>query len=119
MGYDSRIFVVEKSSGAALEEHSKKYASVLARVEVCKFPNLVSVFKKETDCYIYSDDGNTEILTDCYGEPLKEATIEEVIKCLEESEEKEHYRRAVILLGLLRSFNADEWRDIAVLHYGH
>jgi bisphosphoglycerate-independent phosphoglycerate mutase (AlkP superfamily) len=119
MGYDSRIFVVEKSNGAAFEKHGKKYAEIIAKVEMCKFPDLRELFTKETDCYIYGDDGNTELLEDCYGDPLTEATIEEVIICLEKSEEKEHYRRATILLELLKSFNMNEWPDIAILHYGH
>ena len=120
MGYNSKIFVVEKTMMYPNEE-GKMFAIIIASIEMAVFPDLREVFKKETDCYIYADDGETELTKDMRDDPLKEATIDAVIECLEQFEEKEHYRRTSLLLGLLKGFDVDKdgWRNIAVLHYGH
>jgi len=118
MGYDSRIYIVDKKDKMGKEE--KRYAEVVAVFNMCKFDAFGGIFKTETDCYIYADDGNTQIMTDCYGEPLKESSVSDVITYLEECQvEREHYRRVAPLLGLLKSFNLAEWKDLVVLHYGY
>ena len=117
MGYESRIYVVEKRE--RLGKDIKKYAQKIAVFDICKF-DFGNIFQKETDCYIYADDGNTKILEDCYGDPLKEASIEDVINCLETyNSTQEHYRRVAPLLGLLKGFDSSEWDNLAVLHYGY
>lgn len=122
MGYESRLYVVNKRGSLMAE--GKQWAEVIAVFNMCKFGAFNGVFQKETDCYIYADDGNTEILKDKYGDPLTEASIEDVIKYLEEYKDtKEHYRRVEpllgMLLGLLNSFDASEWDDLKILHYGY
>jgi len=117
MGYKSRIYIVEKKN--KLETEEKRYAEVIAVFNMRKFNAFDGIFKTETDCYIYADDGNT-IITDCYGSTLKESTISDVIKYLEEYQtEQEHYRRVSPLLGLLKSFDPNEWDELTVLHYGY
>jgi len=118
MGYDSRIYIVDKKDKMVKEE--KRYAEVVAVFNMCKFNAFGGIFKTETDCYIYADDGNTQIMEDRYGETLKETSISEVIAYLEEYQEcQEYYRRVAPLLGLLKSFNLTEWKDLVVLHYGY
>lgn len=118
MGYDSRIYVVEKSQQK--NENGKRWGQVIARYEMCKFSAFGGIFKTESDCYIYADDGNTEIIEDCYGETLKEADILEVIHYLENYKNiEEYYRRVDPLLGLLKGFNTSNWGNLTVLHYGH
>jgi len=88
----------------------------------CKFDTLANIFKKPTDCFIYADDGDTIILEDRYGKPLKEASVQEVVNCLENLPKKDaDYRRVKPLLALMKAFaeNMTEWESLAVLCYGH
>jgi len=118
MGYESRIYIVNKRN--KLETEEKRYAEIIAVFNMCKFDSFEGIFKTETDCYIYADDGNTQIMEDCYGKPLKESPISDVITYLEEYQtEREHYRCVAPLLGLLKSFDITEWENLAVLHYGY
>lgn len=119
MGYESRVYVVEKKNHS-YTSNEKKYAEVIAVFNMCKFNAFDGLFKTETDCYIYADDGNTEILKDRYGKPLTEASITDVITYLEKCQaEQEHYRRVAPLLALLKGFDITEWDNIVVLHYGY
>jgi phosphoenolpyruvate synthase/pyruvate phosphate dikinase len=114
MGYESKIFIVEKST---IKENGKRYAELIAMVNACKFYDLSKVFTVETDCYIYYN--GEKILEDKYGEPLTEAHIKDIVEFLEKSEQKNPYRRATILLALLKSFRIEDWDNLAVLHYGY
>lgn len=118
MGYESRIYVVEKYK--AIGEDSKRYAEIIGSFNMCKFSGFGDIPREETDCFIYADDGNTHILEDLYGDPLMEMDIEDVITYLEEYQDKQaHYRRVEPLLKLLKGFNVEEWNDLVVLHYGY
>jgi len=99
-----------------------------ATYEIHNFPPIRELFRSEggsarnTDCYICATDSKTAILKDGYDEPLKEATLSEVIACLESLSGRDNaYRRVSPLLGLLRGFQQKEWTDgeLAVLHFGH
>lgn len=118
MAYESKVYIVEKSD--LLNDEGKKYAHVIAIFDLCKFEGFCDIFKTVTDCYFYADDGNTEVVEDKYGDPLVEATIEDVVKYLENYIEKEHYyRRVAPVLGLLKAFKKDDWNNLFVLHFGH
>jgi hypothetical protein len=118
MGYESKLYVVNKRG--SLNGESKRWAEVVAVFNMCKFGDFNGVFIKETDCFIYADDGNTEITEDKYGDSLKEASVEDVIKYLEEYKDtQEPYRRVEPLLGLLKGFDVSEWEDLIILHYGY
>lgn len=118
MGYESRIYVVQKS-GLGLE-YGKSFASVIAMFNASKYEGLSHVFKRETDCYIYSDNGFTTILEDCYGDEIKEAPLADVISFLEgELERGETYRRIKPLLALLKGFDKSQWENLVCLHYGY
>lgn len=125
MGYESRIYIVQKTNILhVLDNGTKKvWAEVIAQVNMCKCVDFSSIFSKETDCYIYADDGNTQILEDKYGDALKESSIETVIDYLEHKiESGDEYRRFPMLLSMLKPFtNRNEWGDgnIVVLHYGY
>ena len=91
MGYESKLYVVDKHHWKWSNE---SWGEVVASFDLCKVYNLD--FKKYplTDCYIYADDGNTEIRED-------------------------YYRRYQPCLSLLKGFNPNDWEDLVVLHYGH
>lgn len=122
MGYESRLYVVEKSD--IRNDTDKRYAEVVAMFDMCKFYALSDILKKqkETDCYIYADDRNTKIVKDRYDEKLTEASIPFVISILEKIlEGGETYRRIYPLLNALKAFNEqkNKWGELAVLHYGY
>ena len=126
MGYESRIYIIEKTNYSWAEENGMKYARVLAMFDVSKFYELADWFsnKPATKHYIYADDGDTEIIEDRYGDTLKEASVKEVIDKLEriiEAENRIDYRRIFPLLAVLKAFesHSEQWGDIAVLHYGY
>lgn len=124
MGYESRIYIVEKRNCSWTKNNGMKYAEVLAMFDMSKFYELSDWFKNKpaTKHYIYADDGNTQIIEDCYGDALKEASVKEVINKLERIVENgEEYRRIFPLLATLKAFEVQGncWEDIAVLHYGY
>lgn len=124
MGYESRLYVVKKSS----IKHKVKDKEYIWAEKIAMF-NLSKVYvisdkmrkAKDTDCFIYMDDGNTEIVTDCYGDALKEMTIKEAIQILEEATEKDILgnERYAPCISLLKGFNESQWQNLAVLHYGY
>ena len=124
MGYESKIYIVEKTKYSWDEENGMKYARVLAMFDVSKFYKLSDWIRNKPDTkhYFYADDGDTQIIEDRYGDTLKEASMEEVIGRLERIVENgEDYRRIFPLLATLKAFelHSNQWGDIAVLHYGY
>lgn len=124
MGYESKIYIVKKSS-YAWGDDGKKYAEKIAMIDMCKCYELSGILrnKPETDCYIYADDGDTEIITDCYGEPLTETPVYEALQIVKKviAETPWEYWRYNVLLATLQSVydfvGKDE--DFVILHYGY
>jgi hypothetical protein len=61
-------------------------------------------------------------LEDRYGDPLREASIEDVIDILETSlNAGSEYRRIYPVLAALKALECHkyQWRELAVLHYGY
>lgn len=124
MGYETKLYVVSKLSKFPDEEMG--YAQVIAMFNMSKCYFLSNVLRDEpkTDCYFYADDGNTCVLEDRYGEPLKETTVEKVVELLEDAiAHGEDYRRIFPLLSALKTIEEQQkngwWKDIAILHYGY
>lgn len=125
MGYDSKLFIAEKSSWHTPGE--KDYASFIASYDLAVFPSIASFMRSrpKADCYIYMDDGNTRILEDRYGDELTQASIPEVIKVLEETKngKEGNYRRIDPILSMLKTLQKQQeegcWRELVVLHFGH
>lgn len=123
MGYESRIYVVEKTD---VMSKGMRYARIICMFDMGKYYPLSDILrdKPKTDCYVYSDDGNTRILEDRYGQALTETDLKTVIAILEKSvREGGAYRNVFPLLEVLKTFEKQRkngiWRDIAVLHYGY
>lgn len=124
MGYESKLYVVEKSS--YINTDGRRFANVIAMFDMRKYYYLSSILrdKPKTDCYIYFDGSDKEVTEDRYGEPLKEAELKTVINILEKDIAKgENYRRIFPLLSMLKTFEKQRreglWGDIAILHYGY
>ena len=128
MGYESKVYIVQKHNHYMHEMRNSKcmfFGEVVASFDMCKFPfpEFTQAFDKPTDCYIFFDgDGDNEVLEDKYGVPLTEASVDMVINCLENLNDKtDSYRRTLPLLAMLKAFkeNESEWQNIVILHYGH
>ena len=119
MGYESRIYIVNKTN---LVFDGMVYAEKIAEFNLCKMNYKGSFHSsldkmRETGCYIFSDDGNTKITEDCYGDKLKEIGLRPFIKIMEK--EDKGYRRIQPLINLLKSFDNESWKNIYILHYGY
>ena len=124
MGYESKLYIVEKQNKFSFEE--KRYARVIAMFDLCKHNTITDFLKHcpETDCYFFADDGRTKVLKDKYNVSLKETTLPIIINKLEQIiDEGETYRRVFPLLALLKTINVQQnnnmWNDVVVLHYGY
>ena len=78
MSKESRLYIVEESNFLIPFDDGKRYAHVVGMIELCCCPSILDVFTKDSNGYIYSDDGNTKIEIDCYGNPLMVADIDDV-----------------------------------------
>ncbi|MDD5017597.1 MAG: hypothetical protein PHO15_05820 [Eubacteriales bacterium] len=115
MSYESRIYVVRKTKAPTFD--GSVYAEKIAMFELRKMVGFVNIFKQETDCHFFSDDGDTEIIHDSCGYRIKEAPIKDVIKYLENfSANEEYYWRIRPLLQMLIAL---ENCNVTILHYGH
>lgn len=113
MGYESKLFIVDKSYALA-----EPWGEVIASFDLCCVPDIDFNKYPATDCYIY--EGNEKITEDCYGSPLKELTISEAVEEIKTAMAKDRsYRRWKPVLGLLKGFKEDDWDCLRVLHYGH
>lgn len=126
MGYESKLYVVQKYDTIYTECGKRYYADIIATFKLSKIGGY-DLFNRypATDCFIYADDGNTHITEDDYGDPLREIPIPDAIKIIEGEMKKElesgvkPYNRWQPCLSLLKGFNLAEWKDLVVLHYGY
>lgn len=121
MGYESKIYIVEK--GHKFEGETHCFCSVIAMFDLGKFYDVSDFMRRcpATDCYFYADDRNTKVFEDGYNAPLTETTIDKMVEILEKAKVKDNYRRISPLLFTLYAIQKDKnrWRDLAVLHFGY
>lgn len=125
MGYESKLYVVDKlSNQASIRPDGMQYCNVIAMIDLCKYYKWSNkaINYPMTSCYFYTEDGKTQILEDGYGDPLREIPLDDAIEIFEEEfYSGEDYRRLVPTLTLLQSLkdNENQWNEIVVLHYGY
>lgn len=121
MGYESRLYIVRKSKSQTSPESGLRWAEKIAVFDLSKVPAVSEKMRarKNTDAFIYADDGNTEIVKDDYGEALKEIPLADAIKILEDAAAKDDYWRYKPCIALLKSMQEYGQGEIVVLHYGH
>lgn len=130
MGYDSKIYVVEKSRYNTPmkvvidgEDYGDRvWGQVVASMELGVYPTVSNYMnsKPETDCYIYAEDGNTMIVTDRYNKVMTECSLTELLEVVaKEVDEGVDYRRVFPLYSLLKGFDLRQWDNLRVLHFGH
>lgn len=121
MGYESRLYVVKKSHFIkGFDNRDKTYAEVIAMFDLSKVYAVSDRMRryKDTDAYIYASDGNTEIIEDFYGEPLKEIPIKDAVKIIKEASNTDDYWRYEPCIALLEAL-ANKSDELVVLHYGY
>ncbi len=122
MSYESRIYIVEKSRN--IGDNGKRFGEVIAKFNLSCIRNISNNLRNlpATDCYIYADVSETQIIEDNYGETLKECTPAHLINLIEkEIENGEDYRRLFPILATLKAIEErrKQWGDIVCLHYGY
>ena len=138
MGYESKIYIVnvrdhnrpaldKTTNKPILDENNrpiiyKGYGQIVAMMDMCKMGydnGWRELFTEDIDYTIYAENGDEDTDTDCYGDHIKSGDINSIIGWLENQIKKDNYRRLKPLLGLLKSFNLEEWKDLQVVHYGY
>ena len=121
MGYESRIFVMERKENTFPNGNKYVCAEKIAMVNMCQMrydSGFYKLFTKPIDYKIFID-GETETDVDCYGEHLNYAPVDRVIEWLEREIAEYKYRRLSPLLGLLKGFDQSEWAELQAVHYGY
>ncbi len=125
MGYESKIYIVEKTNVPSYVSPGKYWARDIAIIDMGKCYSLSDIlrYKPATDCYIYADDGDTRIEEDCYGKPLTETPLHEALQIVEDVIAKTPYDYWMysVLRATLQSvydFVGDD-DSFVVLHYGY
>ena len=127
MGYESKLIIVHKSDITAHIKSTDRdmvWGEVIATYRLCKVYDIDFRKYPATDCFFYDEqDGDEDgrVIEDCYGDTLKELTVQEAIKEIAIANAKgEHYRRYAPILAMLTAFNLEEWgNSLRVLHYGY
>ena len=120
MGYESKIYLVRKSN--FFDEDGKRFAEKIAEFNLSKVYGVSSILRAmpKTDCYIYADDGDTEMLEDRYGDELTECTPEKLIELIEDQANKfDTYWRYNLILPCLREIAKLKDDKIYCLHFGY
>lgn len=120
MGYESRLHVVRKTTSFGYNTNLR-FAEIIATFNIGKVPTVSDKMKayKNTDAFIYADDGNTEITEDDYGEDLKEIPLADAISILEDAAAADDYWRYRPCIAFLKAVQERAPGEIVVLHYGY
>ena len=129
MGYDSRLFIIRKTDFPVDIENKFKYAETMAVYEMGVFYPFQMLFNENCPITEHAPfapgGGDREVIKDCYGDPLRERTLTEVIDCLDQyiaaHKDGELYARVKPLRALLQEFEKiqNDRYHLAVLHFGH
>lgn len=117
MGYESRLYVVNRVEGTWTGE---SWGERLATFNMCSVGwNPDKIFTMPIDFPIGYDKNDKPIYDDMYGKRCGMASVTDVISAIEALEEREHYRRFSPLLGFLRGLDESEWDALRVVHFGY
>lgn len=110
-----------------LTGRKKRWFNVYATIDLCKLghdENPLNTLIRESHGvadetivnYFYTDDGNTQIKDDKYGESMNPVPLLEVIRAIEKT--PSDYRRLKWAKDLLESMK-DSGEDLSVMFFGH
>ncbi len=121
MGYESRLFIMNRTTWENTDKTVYHYAQELARINMCVMGydnGFIELFTMPVDFEIYGDN-DADLTTDKYGDHVKYADFDTVIAWLEEIIKTDNYRRLKPLLAYLKAFDKTQWEDLIVVHYGY
>ena len=122
MGYDTKIVIVEKTSGIDGTD-GRNFAEKIAEFNLCKMNYKGPYMKilpmmRATNCYYFMDDGNTKVIEDKYGDFIREINLAPLIKILKK--EDHSYRHIPAIIGMLESIALHMKNyNLIALHFGH
>lgn len=121
MGYESRVFVVERNEIKHNDGTAYVYAEKIADIKMsCMYDGFTDLFNKKVDYKLYIDNGDEPTQTDKYGDVMTYTDCKTVIDFLEKLiADGENYRRLNPLLGLLKGIDEKQWNEIQIVHYGY
>lgn len=122
MGYESKIYIVKKSSCTLLTEGNKVYAQEIASFDLCKVYSISTVLQKmpKTDCYFYDYNAHRRVFEDMYGEELTECSVTYLADLIQkEIDDGDDYWRYPLILATLRELEKLNDSNIVCLHYGY
>lgn len=121
MGYESRIFVVNRSEFEGRNGNISVYAEKIADIKMSRMhQGFTDLFNKPVDYELYIDSGDESTSTDKYGDMMKYTDVQTVVDFLGNLiAEGENYRRIFVLLGLLKGIDESQWDEIQIVHYGY
>ena len=115
MGYESKLFIVERK-----DHDNWVYGEVIAEFRLCCMGSDFlheKIFTKPIDFEMFV--GDKYVTEDKYGEHCCYTAIDNVIAVFEELVSKSNYRRLQPCLALLKGFDPHQWRELVVVHYGY
>ena len=124
MGYEQKFYFVDiTTSKGVTNGKDKNWAEVIAMFDYCKdyeLNDFVRSVGKDSNCFIFADDGNTEVCVDDYGDPLVMVDVDIMLGYLTYHKDSE-YRRYKLFYDMVKSFseNKSKFRNLAILRYGH
>lgn len=135
MGYESKIVIVERTSGTYPSGKNFVSASEIARFDLCKMGyeqvngkefHKIFTIPIDFDIYVRTDEPEQDYdpeywRVDCYGDHCAWATVDDVIDWLEQSQVVNEYRRAELFLDFCKALKAHEsdYKQICLVHYGY
>jgi hypothetical protein len=128
MSYEHRFYIVEKTNACYDPKLDKHYAIRLCMFELGPMEEMQDVIKKypPTNHFIYEPgNGNEECVEDCYGDPLIEIHIDDMIweirQIMHDMDGVEN--KLIVFYEILMAFRHCEteskYNSIVCLHYGH
>lgn len=125
MGYESKVYIVQESTSGYVDHDGLVWGDVVAMFDLCRMgwesyygKTFSQLFDQERTCYFYSDDGNTQIVDDKYGDPIQKADKKEVIKWLRKFCKENEWYRAKLLLSCLETLEKSG-EAYSVYHFGY
>lgn len=121
MRYEHRIYVVQKTRIKDAYTGGMTLGDKWAMFNTEETPELIEKISayKPTNTYFYSDDGYTKVIEDCYGDPLIEIPLDDMIEILRDLFRDNIYSRYKPVLSYLETLQACKWANIVVLYYGY
>lgn len=120
MSYESQIWIVKPHRGDIPGDCGLDFAEKIAMFRLGYVDGMYEFMRHypESSCFIFGDDGNTEIVQDKYGEPLREIPIRELVFELDRCNAENNRCDISAAIAALIHYS-DSPAKLVALHYGY